>query len=82
MSSICNTTFLKCRLPVHVFYDDTFNARFGAAAGTRITALFTVVKAIYAQASLTTRIVPMIVETTYKAGETWRANGDTLRYVY
>ena len=69
------------RLPVHVFYDDSFNARFGAGATTRINALFTIVKTIYADPSLTTVLEPDIVQITYKAGQTWTATESNLRYL-
>ena len=67
------------RLPVHVFYDDSFHARFGSAATDKITAIMTIVKAIYALPSLSTVLVPMIVDITYKAGQTWTATGSTLK---
>ena len=74
-----NNFFKTNRLPIHVFYDDTFNTRFGSAVNTRINALFTVVKAIYSHSSLTTIIQPEIIETTYVSGASWTATGDTLR---
>ena len=71
--------FLTNRLPIHVFYDDSFNTRFGSAVNTRITALLTVVKAIYSHSSLTTVIQPYIVQRTYVSGATWTATGATLQ---
>ena len=67
-------------LPVHVYYDDSFNARFGSGATTRINALFTIVKTIYSDPSLTTVLQPDVIEITYLAGQTWRATETTLRY--
>jgi hypothetical protein len=71
--------FITNRLPVHVFYDDTFNARFGSGVTTRITALFTIVKTLYSDPSLKTVIEPEIIEITYKSGQTWTATGTTLQ---
>ena len=67
-------------LPVHVYYDDSFNTRFGSGATTRINAIFAVVKAIYLDSSLTTVLDPEIIQITYKAGQTWTATESTLRY--
>ena len=67
-------------MQVHVFYDDSFHTRFGSAARERITAIFTIVRAIYALPSLTTVIMPMVVDITHKAGQTWTADGTTLKY--
>ena len=66
-------------MPVHVFYDDSFHTRFGSAARERITAIFTIVKAIYALPSLTTVIIPMVVDITHKTGHTWTADGTNLK---
>ena len=64
---------------MHVFYDDSFNARFGAQVTTRITALFTIVRTIYKDPSLKTVLHPEIVEITHQSGQTWTADADTLR---
>ena len=69
------------RLPVHVYYDDSFNSRFGSGVTTRITAIFTIVKAIYSNPSLTTVLHPDVIEMTYLPGETWTATATTLRYL-
>ena len=69
------------RLPVHVYYDDSFNSRFGSGVTTRITAIFTIVKAIYSNPSLTTVLHPDVIEMTYLPGETWTATATTLRYM-
>ena len=63
-----------------MFYDDSFNTRFGAAATTRIQAIFSIVKTIYSDSSLTTVIEPNVIEITYRSGETWTATGATLKY--
>ena len=69
------------RLPIHVYYDDSFNSRFGSGVTTRITAIFTIVKAIYSNPSLTTVLHPDVIEMTYLPGETWTATATTLRYL-
>ena len=61
------------RLPVHVYYDDSFNTRFGSGVNTRINSMFTIVKTMYSDPSLTTVLVPEIVEITYMSGQTWTA---------
>ena len=50
---------------MHVFYDDSFNARFGTEAITRINALFAIVKTVYQDPSLTIVLEPDIIEITY-----------------
>ena len=67
------------RLPVHVYYDDSFNTRFGSGVNTKINALFTIVKTIYNDPSLTTVLVPEVVEITYMSGQTWTATSTNLR---
>ena len=67
---------------MHVFYDDSFNARFGAQVTTRITALFTIVRTIYKDPSLKTVLHPEIVEITHQSGQTWTADADTLRWIF
>ena len=62
-----------------MFYDDSFNTRFGAGVTTRITALFTIVKTIYKDPSLKTILDPEIIEITYQSGQTWTATGNTLQ---
>ena len=74
--------FFCFSLKVHVFYDDSFKARFGAAVITRINAIFSIVKTIYSDDSLTTKIVPDVVQISHQSGKTWTATGDTLSYVY
>ena len=66
-------------LKVHVFYDDSFKTRFGAAVTTRITSIFNIVKTIYSDASLTTTIEPEVVQISHKTGETWTATVATLQ---
>ena len=65
---------------MHVFYDDTFKARFGAGVTTRINALFAIVETIYSDPSLTTVIGPEIIQMTHKSGQTWIATEEKLRY--
>ena len=67
------------RLPVHVYYDDSFNTRFGSGVNTKINSLFTIVKTIYNDPSLTTVLVPEVVEITYMSGQTWTATSTNLR---
>ena len=67
------------RLPVHVYYDDSFNSRFGSGVNTRINALFTIVKTIYSDSSLGTVLDPEVVEITYMSGQTWTATSGTLQ---
>ena len=66
---------------VHVYYDDTFNSRFGSQATTKVNALFAMVKTIYAHSSLTTVVEPNVIEITYRAGASWQADSSTLEYV-
>ena len=68
-------------LNVHVYYDDTFNARFGNQATTKVHALFAMVKTIYAHSSLTTVVEPNVIDITYQAGASWQADASTLMYV-
>ena len=68
-------------LNVHVYYDDTFNSRFGNQATTKVNALFAMVKTIYAHSSLTTVVEPNVIEITYQAGASWQADASTLMYV-
>ena len=75
-----NNTTCFFRLNVHVFYDDSFNTRFGSEATTRINAIFSIVKTIYMDPSLTTVIDPNIVQISYRPGETWTATASTLTY--
>merc|ERR1712038_1846177 len=69
------------KLPVHVYYDDSFKERFGSGVNTRINALITIVKTIYADPSLKTVLVPEVIEITHMSGQTWTATGDNLRTV-
>ena len=64
---------------MHVYYDDSFKARFGSGVNTRINALITIVKTIYADPSLKTVLVPEVIEITHMSGQTWTATGDNLR---
>ena len=70
-------------LKVHVFYDDTFFAQFGpniSSVETRIKAVFSVVRTIFShRTSLTTIIVPTIVQIERKIGVSWRATEPHLR---
>lgn len=65
---------------MHVYYDDSFNTRFGTGVTTKINAVFTIVEAIYMDSSLTTVLDPEIIEITYISGQTWTATEPTLRY--
>ena len=67
---------------MHVFYDDTFNTRFGADVMTRINAIFTIVTTIYDDPTLTTVIEPNIIQTSYQSGASWEATEPILRYVF
>ena len=68
-------------LNVHVYYDDTFNSRFGSQATTKVNALFAMVKTLYAHSSLTTVVEQNVIEITYRAGASWQAGLSTLEYV-
>ena len=74
------TLYLNHRLNVHVFYDDTFNTRFGSEITTRINALFAIVRTIYSDPSLTTVVDPNIIQVSYQSGASWEATETVLRY--
>ena len=71
--------YLLFRLDVHVYYDDSFNRRFGRSSETRIRALFSTVKTIYSDPSLTTILDPNVINISYYAGQTWEASEANLR---
>ena len=79
-------TLLYISLKVHVFYDDTFFAQFGpniASIETRIKAVFSMVRTIFShKSSLTTIVVPEIIQIERKIGVSWKATEDNLRYIF
>ena len=76
--------FMVCfRVTVHVYYDDNLYNRFNSNTthiGTIIKGIFSMVKTIYSQRdSLTTIMVPKIVNIEHKHGDTWVATASDLR---
>ena len=67
-------------MDVHVFYDDSFNDRFGVNVITRINTIFSMVRTMYNHLSLTAVIEPNVIDITYKSGQTWTANENSLKY--
>ena len=67
-------------MDVHVFYDDSFNNRFGVNVITRINTIFSMVRTMYSHFSLTAVIEPNVIAITYQSGQTWTANENSLKY--
>merc|ERR1719264_45085 len=70
-------------LKVHVYYDEPFYKKFGQDSKsivTRINAVFSMVKTIYSdRASLTTVIIPKIIQIQHVKQAVWKATVDDLR---
>ena len=73
--------FFSYRLDVHVFYDQSFFERFGEKSVTRIRHLLSIVKVIFSEPTLTTVIVPNVINISYYRERSWEASGKDLQYV-
>ena len=79
--------YILCIMPfslkVHVYYDEPFYKKFGQDSKsivTRINAVFSMVKTIYSdRGSLTTVIIPKIIQIQHVKQAVWKATVDDLR---
>ena len=69
------------RLDVHVYYDKSFFDRFGEKSVTRIRHLLSIVKVIFSEPTLTTVIVPNVINISYYGERSWEASGKDIQYV-
>ena len=69
------------RLDVHVYYDKSFFDRFGEKSVTRIRHLLSIVKVIFSDPTLTTVIVPNVINISYYGERSWEASWKDIQYV-